>query len=85
MTRQELDNAEDALIGVAILKAHIDTALLLLDHRMPEQAALELRDARACAHRLKLKIMVMRWMGCPDTLNRLIKEQMAWLKRRYPM
>jgi hypothetical protein len=27
----------------------------------------------------------MRWMGCPDTLNRLIKEQMAWLKRRYPM
>jgi hypothetical protein len=55
----------------------------LLDHHKPEQAVLELRDARAYAHRLKLKIMVMRWMGCPETMGRLIKEQMAWLKKRY--
>ena len=83
MTRQELDNAEDALVDVAIVKAHIDAALLFLDHRMPEQAMLELRDARVYAHRLKLKVMVMRWMDCPETMSRLIKEQMAWLKKRY--
>ena len=84
MTRQELDDTETALVDVASARAHIETALTFLEHDRGEQAEIELRYALAYLHRVKLRVMILRWMGCPNTLGKLIEEQMKWLKRRYP-
>ena len=83
MTRQELDDLEDALVDVATIRAHVETAVTFLAHDQVELATLELKRALAQTHHLKLKVMAVRWMNCPGTLQKLLKEQSAWLKRRY--
>ena len=82
MTGQHLYDTEAALVDVATARAHIETALTFLERDSGAQAEIELRYALAYLHKVKLKVMILRWMGS-STLSKLIEEQMKWLKKRY--
>lgn len=83
MRRADLDTVEDVLVDIATVAVHIEVAQTFLQHGSPGQAFLELKQAQVLLHQIKLKTMAIRWMEHPETVAKLIKEQVTWLKRKY--
>ena len=82
MKHTDIDAAEDTLVTIASAASHIDFAVTLIQQGLFAQAILELRAANQELHRTKLLVMAVRWMHCPDTMQKLIQEQLDWLRRR---
>jgi hypothetical protein len=83
MTRNDLDTLESTLVDIASIGGHVETAVIFLKHNRPAEAVCELQQALTLVHRAKLHVMAVRWMSAPRTFQRLIEEQLEWLRKRY--
>ena len=82
MTRSELHTVEDVLVELAAVSCHIETAVIFMDRGRQRQAMIELRQALLAQHKVKLRIMAIRWITSPETFQRLITEQVKWLRKK---
>ena len=74
----KLGDVEEALVELAALSGHVETAVLFLKRNDVPQAIIELRAALAATHRVKLRVLAIRWMADPQ---RLLRGQVKWFKK----
>jgi cellulose synthase/poly-beta-1,6-N-acetylglucosamine synthase-like glycosyltransferase len=82
MTHDEINSTEDALVQLATLDAHLEAAVVFLQHGQRRAAIEELKAARQCNLKVKLLVMAYRWMDVPDTLRKLYRKQTEWMEKR---